>query len=226
LAGDFRGPSATPGVALGPRVRSLEPESAGRAAGTTHILLWHTEIEKRRKRLLPAFHVNSCVGSVRSRLDQLPKRGALRYAARGENGSANNGWPHGKEVSYALPDGMNPFSPGHLGSKESGGQQYGSTRRIRPSINGQEVRQQGCPRVKLYCLNSSPPGPCRPLGNDAETRDLAVVDSYEESDDLPGQAEPPCGDIRTNGDPTDRPNHFTQPRDRLQVATPTATESS
>jgi len=57
-------------------------------------------------------------------------------------------------------------------------------------IHGQEVRQPGCPRVRLHRLNSSPPGPGSPLGNDAETRCLAVAGSYEESGDLPGQTEP------------------------------------
>ncbi len=139
---------------------------------------------------LPALSVNPTVGIVRSWPKKLPRRNTLRYAARGENGSANAGWPHEKEVSNALPDGLSFGSPGHLGSKESGGQQYGRKRRIRPSINGREVRQQGCPRVRLHCLNSSPPGPCSPLGNDAVTRVLAVVGSCEESDDLPGQTEP------------------------------------
>jgi hypothetical protein len=64
---------------------------------------------------------------------------------------------------------------------------------MRPSINGREVREQGCPRARLHRLNSSPPGPCSPLGNDAETRCLAVAGSYEESGELPGRTEPRCG---------------------------------
>src|SRR5262249_60114409 len=52
--------------------------------------------------------------------------------------------------------------------------------------HGQEVRQQGCLRARLHCLNSSPPGSCLSLGKDAETRKLAVVGSFEESDELPG----------------------------------------
>jgi hypothetical protein len=63
-------------------------------------------------------------------------------------------------------------------------------RRIRPSINGQEVRQQGCLWARLYCLNSSPPGPGSSLGKDAETRDLVVVGSFEESNDLPDETVP------------------------------------
>ena len=103
------------------------------------------------------------------------------------NGSANDGWPHWKEVSNAPPYGLSFGSPGHLHPKGLGGQKHGGKRRIRPSINGQEVRQQGCLWAKLHCLNSSPPGPCQSLGKDAETRNLAVVGSCEESDELPGQ---------------------------------------
>src|SRR5262249_46666014 len=116
-------------------------------------------------------------------------------------------------------------SPGHPGSKGPGGQQYGSKRRMRPSINGPEVRQQGCPRVRLHCLNSSPPGLSSTLGNDAATRTLAVAGSCEESGALPGQTGPQGGDTRPNRAPTDSPNRCPQRRDRLRVAPPTATES-
>src|SRR5262249_14643661 len=52
-------------------------------------------------------------------------------------------------------------------------------RRIRPSSNGQSVRQQGCPRARLHRLNSSPPGPCLPLEKAAETRTPALVGSFD-----------------------------------------------
>jgi hypothetical protein len=108
-------------------------------------------------------------------IKRLPERNPLRCALRGENSSANDGWPHWKEVGNAPPYGMSNGSPGHLRPKGSGGQQHGGKRRRRPSINGQEIRQQGCPWARLHCLNSSPPRPCPPLGKDAETRDPVVV---------------------------------------------------
>jgi hypothetical protein len=81
---------------------------------------------KRRGHRLSAFLGNSCVRFARYRTVQLPERNPLRYAARGEIGSANAGWLHWKEVNKALPDGLSLGSPGHLGSKEAGGQQYGN----------------------------------------------------------------------------------------------------
>ena len=111
----------------------------------------------------------------------------LMRVLRGESSSANEGWPYWKEVGNAPPYGMRDSSTGHLHPKGTGGKKHGGKRRIRPSINGQEVRQQGCLRARLHCLNSSPPGPCLSLGKDAETRNLVVVGSYEESDELPDQ---------------------------------------
>jgi hypothetical protein len=120
-------------------------------------------------------------------LVRLPERNPLRCALRCEIGSASVGWPHWKEVSNAPPYGMSESFPGHLHSKGAGGQKHGGKRRMRPSINGQEVRQQGCLRARLHCLNSSPPGSGLSFGKDAETRNLAVVGSFEESNELPGQ---------------------------------------
>ena len=125
----------------------------------------------------------------RGRLDSLRQKGLAAYlmcALRCEIGSASVGWPHWKEVSYAPPYGLSESFPGHLHPKGLGGQKHGGKRRRRPSINGQEVRQQGCLRAKLHCLNSSPPGPGPPFGKDAETRNLVVVGSFEESNELPG----------------------------------------
>ena len=115
------------------------------------------------------------VSNISLPIARLPGRDPYRCALRCEIGSANAGWPHWKEVSNAPPYGLSNGSPGHLHSKEPGGKKHGGKRRIRPSINGQEVRQQGCPRARLHCLNSSPPGSSLSLGKDAETRNLAVV---------------------------------------------------
>lgn len=50
--------------------------------------------------------VNPLVDGFTGKNPKLPRRNTLRYAARGEIGSANAGWLHWKEVNEALPDGL------------------------------------------------------------------------------------------------------------------------
>ena len=70
-------------------------------------------------------------------MDSLRPKGLAAYlmcALRCEIGSANAGWPHWKEVSYAPPYGLSNISPGHLHPKGLGGQKHGGKRRMRPNI--------------------------------------------------------------------------------------------
>jgi hypothetical protein len=53
--------------------------------------------------------------------NDLPDRNSLRYAARGEIGSANAGWPHWKEVSNALPDGLSREALPDTSTRKSSG---------------------------------------------------------------------------------------------------------